>query len=86
MPKVADLRALQAFRVRICRKLRHLWVTKLLLPVFVQISHIKQTFYLFLPQHFLYFLPLPQGHLSFGYIFPPFFCVAIFKQGSSFNY
>ena len=23
--------------------------------------------YLFLPQHFLYFLPLPQGHGSFGY-------------------
>ena len=28
--------------------------------------------YYFLPQHFLYFLPLPQGHGSFGYTFLSF--------------
>ena len=34
MPKVADLRAFSAFRVRICRKLRHLDTIRQYLPYF----------------------------------------------------
>ena len=36
-----------------------------ILPLFIKLL----IFYSF-PQHFLYFFPLPQGHGSFGLIFP----------------
>lgn len=33
-------------------------------------TYIKLPFFYYFPQHFLYFLPLPQGQGSFGLTFP----------------
>jgi len=53
-------------------------------------NHTRYIFtYSFLPQHFLYFLPLPQGHLSLGYIFIFSFSASLsisFTKGSSSRY
>lgn len=41
------------------------------------LNNCKFIFYSSLPQHFLYFLPLPQGHGSFLPIFLPFLTVLL---------
>src|SRR5699024_8784213 len=52
-------------------------------PLFLLIHDNKQhakrdVYYLFLPQQYLYFLPLPHGHGSFRPIFGPFTTVPDF--------